>query len=718
MNENKSIINIKYNDITFMCNIHNNVYYIDSSNYPQYINNIKKFNILLSLQLSTAQSDIDICLYKAFSNNNMIVNDYFNICNEYCKYTKYDIDYTVLEQVYNNYIPTKNISYKIPKDILLDKNQISEILINEIKHVNNSSNYDHYIYVDYKNPYDLYIRLKFPNKLSAIYQILENIKKKYNYDYIEFKLSINPYYYPILPPLIEYIKPCVNDSILYGLYNSNIFKLSFWTSCITLEKIILHIAYIIESNYNNIIIENIDQQTITYNIIKLSCLMNCSISEYINFDMKEDVANKIKSDKSFWKNGTGYGTNISTTWNINKFIQEQEYYNDEILNILLYLYNNIKDNEIILNDNNINVLFYILNNHISEISLIHIERNKLLYKVIFDILSILIYQIDINKLCSSLSKLYNELTTFIEISNNNDNTIILFDIYTIIQEFFSLNKKKEDVLLSKSQELQTNIEQSNNYISDMKKIQFILSDISTTHSFYNYRSENIDQKSIIRITSEISSMKNGSLPLSWESTIWLSIYKTNYNIFSFIISGPKDTPYENGMFEFHCYLPTNYPNTVPKVLLYTTGNNQVRFNPNLYSNGKVCLSLLDTWKGVDSEKWNPKTSTILQIIISIQSLIFVEEPYFNEPGYEIEIGTEEGKYKSIAYNEDIYLNTIKYAIIDQINNINSEFSNVIQLHFKYKKDEIINNMIKRKTLSTNKYFITELDNYIKHFQSE
>lgn len=35
-----------------------------------------------------------------------------------------------------------------------------------------------------------------------------------------------------------------------------------------------------------------------------------------------------------------------------------------------------------------------------------------------------------------------------------------------------------------------------------------------------------------------------------------------------------------------------------------------------------------------------------QLFVSIQSLIFVEEPYFNEPGYEKSIGTPEGTRQS------------------------------------------------------------------------
>ena len=68
----------------------------------------------------------------------------------------------------------------------------------------------------------------------------------------------------------------------------------------------------------------------------------------------------------------------------------------------------------------------------------------------------------------------------------------------------------------------------------------------------------------------------------------------------------------------------------------------MRFNPNLYNTGKVCLSLLGTWRGgARSEEWSP-SSTMLQVLVSIQALIFVEKPYYNEPGVEAQMGTPEG----------------------------------------------------------------------------
>ena len=52
---------------------------------------------------------------------------------------------------------------------------------------------------------------------------------------------------------------------------------------------------------------------------------------------------------------------------------------------------------------------------------------------------------------------------------------------------------------------------------------------------------------------------------------------------------------------------------LPQVNLQTTGRGSVRFNPNLYNCGKVCLSLLGTWPGQKEEMWNEKASTFLQV---------------------------------------------------------------------------------------------------------
>jgi hypothetical protein len=79
------------------------------------------------------------------------------------------------------------------------------------------------------------------------------------------------------------------------------------------------------------------------------------------------------------------------------------------------------------------------------------------------------------------------------------------------------------------------------------------------------------------------------------------------------------------------------------VQFLTTGGGRERLNPNLYACGKVCLSLLGTWPGGGkAEKWVAATSSMLQLLVSIQSLIFVDQPFFNEPGYETSMATADG----------------------------------------------------------------------------
>lgn len=94
-----------------------------------------------------------------------------------------------------------------------------------------------------------------------------------------------------------------------------------------------------------------------------------------------------------------------------------------------------------------------------------------------------------------------------------------------------------------------------------------------------------------------------------------------------MIAGPEGTPYAGGLFEFDCFMPLQYPHVPPLFHLRTTGGGRVRFNPNLYNNGKVCLSLLGTWHGGPEEQWAPMKSTLLQVVVrSAHAVFHVHEP--------------------------------------------------------------------------------------------
>lgn len=88
----------------------------------------------------------------------------------------------------------------------------------------------------------------------------------------------------------------------------------------------------------------------------------------------------------------------------------------------------------------------------------------------------------------------------------------------------------------------------------------------------------------------------------------------------------------------------------------------LRLNPNLYSCGKVCLSLLGTWHGEETEMWVPGQSTMLQVLVSIQALILNAKPFFNEPGFEISYVGAEGEKRSRKYNEDAFALSLKTMI--------------------------------------------------------
>lgn len=95
-----------------------------------------------------------------------------------------------------------------------------------------------------------------------------------------------------------------------------------------------------------------------------------------------------------------------------------------------------------------------------------------------------------------------------------------------------------------------------------------------------------------------------------------------------MIVGPEGTPYASCPLFFSFELPADYPFSPPAVKIVTT-DSITRFHPNLYINGKVCLSILGTWSG---PKWSA-AMTIRTVLSSIQSLL-EENPIVNEPGWE------------------------------------------------------------------------------------
>jgi len=193
---------------------------------------------------------------------------------------------------------------------------------------------------------------------------------------------------------------------------------------------------------------------------------------------------------------------------------------------------------------------------------------------------------------------------------------------------------------------------------------------------------------LIRLAQEYADLSR-ALPCEYTNSIFVRVDKDNMDFLKVLIMGSAGTPYAHGAFEFDVHFDSNYPAGPPKVTLMTTGSGTVRFNPNLYSNGKVCLSLLGTWRGNSTENWDPKISTFLQVLISIQSIIMSDLVYFNEPSCEAEMGKPEGEARNEAYSNIVKFCNVKYAMIEQLKKPSKGFEEVIQRHFYLKKNQII-----------------------------
>lgn len=152
-------------------------------------------------------------------------------------------------------------------------------------------------------------------------------------------------------------------------------------------------------------------------------------------------------------------------------------------------------------------------------------------------------------------------------------------------------------------------------------------------------------------------------------------------MWSVLIKGATGTPYDDSLYLFDVHLPSNYPNVPPKFHFHSF--NAGRLNPNLYEEGKVCVSLLGTWNGKESsEKWT-KNSDIEQILLSIKALILVKDPFHNEPGQEAyKYSAKDAKRENRLYNQYLMPLIVK-MIINQITFSLEPWHEEIKIFYKH-----------------------------------
>lgn len=125
-----------------------------------------------------------------------------------------------------------------------------------------------------------------------------------------------------------------------------------------------------------------------------------------------------------------------------------------------------------------------------------------------------------------------------------------------------------------------------------------------------------------------------------------------------LIIGPPNTPYEGGFYFFSIKFPPNYPFD-PPAMCTLTQDGFTRFNPNLYREGKICLSLINTWHVGD--KWSG-CQTLSTVLLSILTSVLIEDPFTNEPNFE-----NQGKSaQSQIYNRMVLHANLQTAVLNMM----------------------------------------------------
>ena len=160
------------------------------------------------------------------------------------------------------------------------------------------------------------------------------------------------------------------------------------------------------------------------------------------------------------------------------------------------------------------------------------------------------------------------------------------------------------------------------------------------------------------------------------------------------IIGPSDTLYFGGYYFFVFKFPTNYPHS-PPVVSFITNTGNIRFHPNFYANKKVCVSIVNTWRG---EQWSG-CQNIRLVLMTFQSLLD-KQPLLHEPG----IRKEHSDF--IPYHQMVEYYNYKFACLTLLKeftqhltieaSIVPDFNEFMIAKFRENKDHIRDILVDRR----------------------
>ncbi|MCJ1432467.1 hypothetical protein MMC27_001824 [Xylographa pallens] len=181
--------------------------------------------------------------------------------------------------------------------------------------------------------------------------------------------------------------------------------------------------------------------------------------------------------------------------------------------------------------------------------------------------------------------------------------------------------------------------------------QFVMLDEPPPVNHHFYTESVVLSAPLMRRIRKEHKILESSLP----EGIWVRTWEDRLDLLRVLIIGPEDTPYSLAPFVLDFHLNQDFPRSPPEAYFHSWTRGLGRINPNLYEDGKVCLSLLGTWPGdTKNESWS-EDSTMLQVFVSLMGLVLVQEPFYNEAGFDAYVGSSETQINSALYTEKAFV---------------------------------------------------------------
>jgi len=522
--------------------------------------------------------------------------------------------------------------------------------------------------------------------IQTIFEIL--VENKFQENLFSYIINI-PISYPFKPPTIS-IKSQCNQSLSYALNNCEILNETKWNPATSIYDIINGIYMNLSKfDLSDALEKSTNIDSIFYELsMKFLKITNTEPLNTKNFTLNFDF---LKLNDKSNSRGIGYEGPV---WDHGAYLRDQELKIISITKLMQQIIPLINSNSEYIKDT---CIIPYISQYIYDVSPLEVEKRKDYYTTLFELFNH-IYKLNV----------YNDNFRLSKISEQSKSLV----------EFPEIVKYISDIQLN----VDNTVNKDGEYINTLKEFAFDMIPILGSKRYKFIKEVNalsgFSSDFGRRVAIEMRNLKlNLTKDVSITSSVFFRQDESNMAVMKFIIIPHPDTPYAYGCFEFDMYLPANYPNSPPHVEIITTGGGKFRFNPNLYDNGKVCLSLLGTWSGKGGESWSTE-SNIYQVLIAIQSVIFCEEPYFNEPGWEKDRNTDKGRIANNNYTEPIRMQTLKLGMVDQLRNPPFGFEDVVRNHFKLQKDNIYKKLDAWCEISTNKGLFMTYYNELKTLVSK